>query len=139
MTSVRQFGALGHRSLPNTRIFRVRLKGNCPASVVVSAVVAGATLAESAAGVAVVAVAGATVVASATVVAAEGGVADADGVVVTSLLCAATVSLLPVQLTQSNKRAIRPTRSAVSVWDADPKWCVRFTSTNLLELLRFVV
>lgn len=82
-----------------------------------------------------------TVGAGAAVVALDTGWAAvvAAGVLVASLLCAATVSLLPVQLTQSNKKKIRTTSCVVGACGADKKWCNRFTGTNLLELLRFGV
>lgn len=63
MTSVRQLGMFGKRSLPSTRMFSVRLSGSCPSTAVMIGVVDDATAAVVAGAVAVAVVAGAAVVA----------------------------------------------------------------------------
>lgn len=91
----------------------MRLRGNCPSMVVVTDSVDDTTVVVSAAGVVVTTVVGTDVAAAATTVDVGWTVAVVTGVVSASLLWAAAISLLPMQLVQSNKRMIRPTRSVV--------------------------
>ena len=129
ITSVRQFSTFGQRSLPRTRIFKVRLRGSCPSTVAVT-VVAGAIAARDADAVTMAVVAGSAVAIAGV---APCAVSVAAGLPAAVLLWAAAVSLPPIQLVQSSRR-MRPTSSAVGVWKADNKWCNRFTGTQLARV-----
>ena len=135
MTSVRQFGILGKRSLPKIKMLSVRLSGRLSSAGGVSTV-ADALVAVTVAVSVVVTVVVTTVVGGGAVVALAARVGDgaaviAGGAVGAALPCAAAVWLLSEQLVIKKKSNEMPKINVLDMGDLGKKSVNRFTGSQL--------